>query len=96
MGVEPLKDPDTAHPIPEAWRPVLGRIVEALTQGDYELSTPLASVAPLSPSTSEQIREYLADYGATLIDLPDETWQTSVCEWMGPPRGSVDSRIRKK
>ncbi|HZG43071.1 MAG TPA: hypothetical protein VEY93_08925 [Longimicrobium sp.] len=82
MGSEPLKDPENAHAIPESWRRVLGRIVEAFTQGDYALSTPLAFVAPLSPSTAEQIREYIADYGETLIDLPDETWHTSVCQWM--------------
>jgi hypothetical protein len=82
MGIEPLKDPENAHPIPESWRPVLERIVETLTQGDYEISTPLAFVAPLSTSTAEQIREYIADYGETLIDLPNETWHTSVCQWM--------------
>lgn len=82
MRIEPLKDPQNAHPIPESWRPVLGRIVEGLVQGAYELSTPLAFVAPVSRSTAEQIREYVADYGETLIELPDEAWDTSVSQWM--------------
>ena len=30
------------------------------------------------------MKRYLADYGETLIDLPDETWETSVSQWMGP------------
>jgi hypothetical protein len=82
MDFEPLKDPDAAHPIPESWRPILRRIVEAFAQGDFELSKGLPSVAPVPPPTAGQIREYVADYGETLIDLPNETWNTSVCQWM--------------
>jgi hypothetical protein len=33
-------------------------------------------------ATAEQIRRYLADYGCTLVELPEDTWQTSVSQWM--------------
>ena len=29
------------------------------------------------------IKKYIIDYGETLIELPDATWKTSVCQWMG-------------
>ena len=32
----------------------------------------------MSDKTAEQIQEYIEDYGEELIDLPDETWDTSV------------------
>ena len=80
---EPVKDENTAHPIASAWRATLRDIVEAFVQGDYALARGLHSVAPVSPATAEQIRRYIADYGETLVELPDETWETSVSQWMG-------------
>lgn len=82
MGLGPSKDPQSAQEVPESWRPVVRRIVQTFAQGSYEIPTELSFVAPVSPSTAEQIREYVADYGETLIDLPDEAWRTSVCQWM--------------
>lgn len=82
MDLEPSKDLDNEQPIPESWRPTLRRIVQDFARGRYDLAPGLASVAPVSPSTAEQIRAYVADYGQTLIDLPDEAWDTSVCQWM--------------
>ena len=32
---------------------------------------------------ASQIRDYLADYGGTLVSLPTEAWDTSVCIWNG-------------
>ena len=34
-------------------------------------------------STASQIQDYLADYGETLVPLPDATWESSVSQWMG-------------
>ena len=78
-----LKDPDAAHPIASAWRPMLREVVRRLAQGDYELAQGVCGVEPVSASTAEQIRNYIAEYGATLVELPDETWRTSVAQWMG-------------
>ncbi len=70
-------------PVPSAWRPVLSAIVNAFVEGDYALSRGIRGVSPLSPTTAEQIKRYITDYGEVLIPLPDETWATSVCVWAG-------------
>jgi hypothetical protein len=41
-------------------------------------------VAPADAATQKQITEYVADYGETLDELPEETWTTSVAQWTGP------------
>ena len=43
----------------------------------------MPSVAPVSRDTAEQIERYIQDYGETLVELPEETWDSSVCMWMG-------------
>lgn len=30
---------------------------------------------------AERTRSYIADYGATLVELPDDSWRTSVAQW---------------
>lgn len=80
---EPVKDEDGAHPIANAWKPALREIIKAFVEGDYELTRGIPSVAPVSKATADQIRMYIADYGETLAELPDETWGSSVSQWMG-------------
>lgn len=70
------------QPVPLAWRPALARAAAAFASGDFTLQR-LTGVAPTSASTSSQIRNCLADYGATLAPLPETTWDTSVCIWSG-------------
>jgi len=77
------KDAHNEGPIPSAWRPVLKSIVDAFVRGDYELKDGLSGVAPISEETAAQVREYIEDYGAKLIELPPQSWDTSVCIWMG-------------
>ena len=81
-GPPALKDPDAEHPIAGAWRPILREVVRCLAQGDYQLRQGVHCVEPVTVATAEQIRNYLAEYGATLIALPDDTWRTSVAQWM--------------
>jgi hypothetical protein len=77
------KDADNEGPIPSAWRPVLKSIVDAFAREDYLLNDGLSGVAPISEQTADQVREYIQDYGAKLVELPPESWDTSVCIWMG-------------
>lgn len=56
-------------------------IVNAIAEADYRVSVP--SVLPVDDSTSEHIGAYIAEYGETLIELPDSTWDTSQAQWMG-------------
>jgi hypothetical protein len=79
----PVKDDTKAHPIAAAWRPVFEAIVRSLTRHDYRLAG-IESVKPLSAKDADFIRDSIDAYGGvTLIELPEETWKTSVAQWMG-------------
>jgi hypothetical protein len=71
------------RPIPLAWRQTFRDIVTAFIAGDYGLEVGVAAVEPVSVETATQIQDYVQDYGATLIELPEETWESSVCIWTG-------------
>lgn len=77
------KDSDNEGPIPSAWRPILKNIIDAFVRHDYRLADGVAGVAPVSEETATQIRTYIQEYGAKLVSLPQESWATSVCIWMG-------------
>lgn len=78
-----VKDASREHPIAGEWRPMLCEIVRCFVAGDYALSTGVHGVAPVPSETAEHIRASLQDYGATLVELPEATWQTSVAQWSG-------------
>ncbi len=82
-GPPALTDPDAAHPIAGAWRPMLCEVVRCFVQADYRLARGVRGVEAVPAATAEQVRDCLADYGATLVELPDDAWQTSVAQWMG-------------
>jgi hypothetical protein len=72
----------TSHaqqPVPIAWRPVLKAMADALAAGDYALVSVAQAVEPVLPETARQMEAAVRAYGATLIDLPEATWSTSVC-----------------
>ena len=78
-----VKDEETERPIPAAWRPTIREIVSAFVRHDYHLAAGIPGVAQIPDETATQIRNYIQGYGATLIDLPDETWKSSSCIWTG-------------
>ena len=45
---------------------------------DYSLSSGVKNVNTVSKDTAKQIEEYIEEYGEDLIELPEETWDTSV------------------
>ena len=77
------KDEENECPIPNAWRSVFSQIVDAFVKKDYTLSSGVAGVAPVSSETASHIKNYIEEYGENLIHLPCETWDSSVCIWMG-------------
>lgn len=77
------KDEHNERPIPSAWRSVFRNIVNAFVRQDYRLSSGVSGVAAVSDGTAKQIRDYIEEYGETLSELSDQTWDTSVCIWMG-------------
>lgn len=78
-----IKDEFKAHPIAGAWRSVLCEIVHCFVAGDFGLAKGVAGVEPLSADLAGRMAAYVANYGATLLDLPPETWETSVAQWYG-------------
>lgn len=72
------KNEEEELPIPHLWRPTFKAIVSAFEKKDYSLSSGIQNVNPVSDKTAEQIKEYIEDYGEELIELPEETWNTSV------------------
>jgi hypothetical protein len=78
-----VKDEEAELAIPTAWRPVIEKIVSAFVRHDYQLTSGVHGVKPVSPETADQIRSYISEYGEELSELPEETWASSVCIWMG-------------
>jgi len=81
--ITPQKDETQVHPVPSAWRETFRDIAKALARGDYNLAAGVASVAAVSSPIADQMRSYVADYGETLTELPDESWNNSISQWMG-------------
>lgn len=69
-------------PVPSAWRPTLAHIVDAFVRRDYRLAGGVDGVAPLSEEAAADIEAAIRDYGATLVQLDEQTWNTSVYIWM--------------
>ena len=78
-----VKGDHAAHPVAAEWRPVLSEIVGAFARGDYSLTQPIKGLDAVPHNVAEQIRGYIADYGATLVELPTDSWETSCAQWMG-------------
>jgi hypothetical protein len=77
-----IKDPDAEHPLADPWRAAFREIVRAFVQGNYSASH-IPQVRSIEPETADRMRAYVESYGATLVDLPDQSWQSSVAQWMG-------------
>ncbi|MDX6748074.1 hypothetical protein SHK09_14855 [Polaribacter sp. PL03] len=72
------KNEENELPIPHIWRSSFKEIVKAFVKGDYSLSSEIKNVNSISDETTVQIKEYIEDYGEELIELPNETWESSV------------------
>jgi hypothetical protein len=78
-----VKDESGERPIPTIWRPVFRDVVSALVRHDYRLSAGVPKVLPVSAATADHMASYIRAYGQTLVELPEQTWDSSVCIWMG-------------
>jgi hypothetical protein len=78
-----VKDASKQGPIPSAWRPVFRDIVKAFVRGDFNVSTGVLGVSPVRDNVAQQMEAYVKVYGETLVELPDEAWDSSVCIWTG-------------
>lgn len=78
-----VKDEENERPIPTVWRAIFIDIINAFVKKDYLHAADLDSVSPVSNETADHIKEYIEDYGEKLIQLPEETWESSICIWRG-------------
>ncbi len=78
-----IKDEENERPIPTAWRPILIEIVKCFSEHDYGIKSGIFGVAPMSFKIEKQIREYIKNYGEQLVELSEQSWNSSVCIWMG-------------
>ncbi|MFD6396579.1 hypothetical protein [Nocardia sp. NPDC060249] len=81
-GRLPVKD-DIQRPVAGVWRPVLQSVVRALARGDYQLIGEIDTVEPIPDTLAAHIRGTIESYGATLVELPDHTWESSCTMWRG-------------
>ncbi|MFD3704039.1 hypothetical protein ACFWUP_12890 [Nocardia sp. NPDC058658] len=78
----PVKD-EIQRPVADVWRPVFRSIVRALARDELQLIGEIDSVEPISDDLAAHIRGSIDAYGATLIELPDQTWESSCTMWRG-------------
>jgi len=76
------KDSQAQHPIAMSWRSTLSEVVARIAAQDYFIQG-IASVDSVPAGTAAQIRDNVAGYGETVVKLPEESWATSVAQWMG-------------
>jgi hypothetical protein len=82
-SVPVTKDSESEQPVPKVWRPALDLIVKSIASRDYSMLCTVPGIAPIDAKTIRQIEDYVEDYGAKLVALPEAAWETSVCIWMG-------------
>lgn len=73
------KDGEDEIAVPQAWRPTLAAIVDALIQGG-EPSLPQVTLQ--APDVWASALESIRAYGAHLKRLPDESWDSSSASGM--------------
>ncbi len=78
-----IKDEDNQHPIPVIWREVFCEIVKSFANKNYLISSNIPNVNSLSISDAQHIQDSIESYGEELIELPPETWGSSIYLWMG-------------
>lgn len=76
------KDEDNQHPIPTAWKKTFCAIVDAMKDGDFRLDSKVVGVSSISAADANRMANNIKSYGAHLASLTEESWHTSVCQWM--------------
>ena len=80
--VSVVKDEGKQRLVPSIWRATFFNIVEVLKSGDLAHQD-VAGVDPISLEEARRIAINIENYGAHITTLSEETWKTSVCQWMG-------------
>ncbi len=79
-----LKDEHSQRPVASAWRSTLCKIVDALAHKDYSFADhSIDGVDRVPDEKARRIERYVANYGESLVELPEDAWKSSVSQWMG-------------
>lgn len=81
--MEAIKDLVNEHPIASHWRPIIKLAADAFAKNDYGLEKPVDGIQTIPIDIALANKDYVSDYGEVLINLPEETWETSCAQWMG-------------
>ena len=76
-------DPTEQQPVPEKWRGILAQVADRIASGNFGRLALMPGVEPVSEATAAQLSSYVSGYPATLVPLPGESWDTSVCMFNG-------------
>ena len=81
--IEPSSE-ESEGPVPHAWRATLEGVVSSMVRRDFVLASNLPAVESPSPRETRDLLHAVEDYGeVTLVPLPEDAWDTSVCSWRG-------------
>ncbi len=69
--------------IPNIWRDTIVQIVETFKDKDFVRLNTIANVEFIDTEYATELAENIDDYGAHLISLPEESWDSSVCSYFG-------------
>jgi hypothetical protein len=76
------KDEENQAPIPIPWRNTFTEIIKAFVEKDYELKQGVIGVDPIPANIAVMIASNIEAYGAQLTCLNEDSWNTSVMQWM--------------
>lgn len=72
-------DPEYQAPIPSIWKDTIIQVIEAFKNKNFECLNTISNVQFIDLNKVSAIAANVDDYGAHLISLPEESWNTSVC-----------------
>lgn len=76
-------DSEFQSPIPNIWRNTIVQIVEAFKDKDFARLSTIPNVEFIDIEYAAEIAENIDHYGAHLVCLPEESWDSSVCIYRG-------------
>ena len=79
----PDKNENIEQTIPPEWRPALIAIVEDIRSRNLRSKEALGYDISIDLTEIDDIYRSIDHYGGELVSLPEDTWKTSICRWMG-------------